>query len=195
MEIDAVEIDPEVIQIAKDHFNVKESKNLRLHAQDGRLFLARTQQQYDIIMLDAYFTDAMPFHLATKQFFELAQKKLTPNGIIVANLISAVTGPSGKIARSFVRTQRQIFPQTYIFAARRPDNVSSGDDPKRHRRRHQRQAASRHQGNRQARPALDKGLFPDPLQDIAVAYFDRPLPEDVPILTDDYAPTDNLLNP
>src|SRR6266550_4957466 len=42
IEIDAVEIDPEVIRIAKDHFNVKEGKNLRLHAHDGRLFLTRT---------------------------------------------------------------------------------------------------------------------------------------------------------
>jgi spermidine synthase len=79
MEIDAVEIDPEVVQIAKNHFNVRESKNLRIHAQDGRLFLTRTAHQYDIILLDAYYTDAMPFHLATKEFFELAQRKLTPN--------------------------------------------------------------------------------------------------------------------
>jgi len=43
--------------------------------------------------------------------------------------------------------------------------------------------------------AIDRGLFPDPIRDIAVAYFDKPLPEDVPVLTDDYAPTDNLLNP
>src|SRR5581483_10505003 len=89
MEIDAVEIDPEVIKVARDYFQVKESKNLRLHTMDGRLFLNRTQNQYDIILLDAYFTDA-----------------------------------SGKIARAFVRTQRQIFPQVYVFAARRPDNVS-----------------------------------------------------------------------
>jgi len=195
MEIDAVELDPEVIKLAKDHFNVKESKQLRLHAQDGRLFLTRTQNQYDIIMLDAYFTDAMPFHLATKQFFELAQKKLTSNGIIVANLISAVTGPSGKIARSFARTLRQVYPQTYIFASRRPDNVSldtiqnviviATRDKQRVDIKEIVKRAS----------ALDKGLFPDPVQDIAVAYFDRQLPEDVPILTDDYAPTDNLLNP
>ena len=195
MEIDAVELDPEVIRIAKDHFNIKESKQLRLHAQDGRLFLTRTQNQYDIIMLDAYFTDAMPFHLATKQFFELAQKKLTPNGIIVANLISAVTGPSGKIARAFIRTMRQVYPQTYIFASRRPDNVSletiqnvivvATRDKQRVDIKEIVKRAS----------ALDKGLFPDPIQDIAVAYFDRQLPEDVPILTDDYAPTDNLLNP
>jgi hypothetical protein len=42
---------------------------------------------------------------------------------------------------------------------------------------------------------LDRGLFPNPIPDIAVAYFDKQLPEDVPVLTDDYAPTDNLLNP
>jgi spermidine synthase len=148
-----------------------------------------------VIMLDAYFTDAMPFHLATKQFFELAQKKLTPNGIVVANLISAVTGPSGKIARSFVRTVRQVYPQTYIFASRRPDNVSldtiqnvivvATRDKQRVDIKEIVKRAT----------ALDKGLFPDPIQDIAVAYFDRQLPEDVPILTDDYAPTDNLLNP
>ncbi|MGH7794562.1 MAG: fused MFS/spermidine synthase [Candidatus Binatia bacterium] len=195
MEIDAVEIDPEVIKMAKDHFNVKENNLLRLHAQDGRLFMTRTRQQYDIILLDAYFTDAMPFHLTTKEFFELAQKKLTPNGIIVANLISAVTGPAGKIARAFVRTQRQVFPQTYVFAARRPDNVSLDTiqnvivvATREKQRLDIKEIVKR-------AAAIDKGLFPEPIQDIAVAYFDKPLPEDVPILTDDYAPTDNLLNP
>ena len=195
IEIDAVEIDPEVIKMAKDFFNVKESNNLHLHAQDGRLFLTRTQNQYDIILLDAYFTDAMPFHLTTKQFFEVAQKKLTPNGIIVANLISAVTGPSGRIARAFVRTQKQIFPQTYVFAARRPDNVSLDTI------QNVIVVATRDKQRLEIKEivkratAIDRGLFPDPIQDIAVAYFDKPLPEDVPILTDDYAPTDNLLNP
>ncbi|HEX2930540.1 MAG TPA: fused MFS/spermidine synthase, partial [Candidatus Binatia bacterium] len=195
IEIDAVEIDPEVIKMAKDYFNVKENNNLRLHAQDGRLFLNRTQNQYDIILLDAYFTDAMPFHLTTKQFFELAQKKLTPNGIVVANLISAVTGPSGKIARAFVRTQRQIFPQTYVFAARRADQVSLDTiqnvivvATRDKQRLEINEIVKRARG-------LDRGLFPDPIQDIAVSYYEKPLPEDVPILTDDYAPTDNLLNP
>ena len=134
LEIDAVELDPEVIQIAKDHFNVRESNNLRLHAQDGRMFLSRTQHQYDIILLDAYFTDAMPFHLATKEFFELAQKKLTPNGIIVANLISAVTGPSGKIARSFVKNSAAGFPADLRLRRAPPRQRQRRDHSKRHRR-------------------------------------------------------------
>jgi spermidine synthase len=196
LEMDVVEIDPEVIQIAKTHFNVRESKTLKLHAQDGRLFLQKTPYQYDIIFLDAYYTDAMPFHLTTKEFFELAQRKLTANGIIVANLISAVLGPSGKIARAFVKTQRQIFPQTYIFAARRPDNVSIETiqnviiiATKDKRRFDIKEIVSR-------AAALDRGLFPEQIKDIAIAYYDGVLPDhDVPVLTDDYAPTDNLLHP
>jgi spermidine synthase len=196
LEMDVVEIDPEVIKIAKDHFNVHESKSLHLHAQDGRLFLARSQGQYDVILIDAYYSDAMPFHLATKEFFELAQRKLTPNGIVVANLISAVTGRSGQIARSIIKTQRQIFPQTYVFAARRPDNVSTETiqnviviSTKDKQRVDIKEIVKR-------AAALNRGLFPDTLQDIAIAYYDGPLNEqEVPVLTDDYAPTDNLLHP
>jgi spermidine synthase len=196
LEMDVVEIDPEVIKIAKDHFNVRESKSLHLHAQDGRLFLARSQGQYDVILIDAYYSDAMPFHLATKEFFELAQRKLTPNGIVVANLISAVTGRSGQIARSIIKTQRQIFPQTYVFAARRPDNVSTETiqnviviSTKDKQRVDIKEIVKR-------AAALDRGLFPDTIQDIAIAYYDGPLNEqEVPVLTDDYAPTDNLLHP
>jgi spermidine synthase len=196
LEIDVVEIDPEVIQIAKNHFNVRESNRLHLHAQDGRLFLTRTANQYDIILLDAYYADAMPFHLATREFFELAQRKLTPNGIVVANLISAVTGPSGKIARAFVKTERRVFPQTYVFAARRAENVSIDTiqnvivvATKDKQRLEIKEIVKRS-------IALNKGLFPDPIQDIGIAYYDGPLPDqDVPVLTDDYAPTDNLLHP
>ena len=196
LEVDVVEIDPEVIQMAKNQFNVHDGKNLRLYAQDGRLFLTRTTSLYDIILIDAYYADAMPFHLATREFFELAQRKLTSNGIIVANLISAVTGPSGKIARAFVKTQRQIFPQTYVFAARRADNVSIDTiqnviviATKDKQRLDIKEIVKR-------ATALDRGLFPDPISDIGVAYYDGALPDqDVPVLTDDYAPTDNLLHP
>jgi spermidine synthase len=196
LELDVVEIDPEVIQMAKSHFNVREGKNLRLHAADGRLFLNRTAHQYDIILIDAYYSDAMPFHLATREFFELAQRKLTPNGIIVANLISAVTGPSGKIVRAIVKTQRQIFPQTYVFAARRPDNVSIDTiqnvivvATKDNQRLDIKEIVKR-------ASALDNGLFPEPISAVGAAYYDGPLPDrDVPVLTDDYAPTDNLLHP
>jgi hypothetical protein len=114
----------------------------------------------------------------------------------VANLISAVTGPNGRIARAFIKTQQQIFPHTYVFAARRPDNV--GTDTIQNViiiTTREKQRMDIHEILKRA-AKLDKGLFPDPLKDVATAYYDGPLPDrDVPVLTDDYAPTDNLLHP
>ena len=195
LEIDVAEIDPEVIQVAKKYFLLKEGKNLRVHAQDGRLFLTRTSQRYDLILLDAYYTDAIPFHLTTREFFQTADQKLTPNGIVVANIIGAVTGPGGKITRSVVKTLREIFPQIYIFPTRGANSsyldviqnvivIATRDRQRIDIREITKRAA-----------ALGRDLFPSSIRDIAASYHDAKLPDDVPVLTDDYAPTDNLLHP
>jgi hypothetical protein len=83
-----------------------------------------------------------------------------------------------------------------VFAARRPDNVSFDTiqnviiiATRNKQRMDIKEIVKR-------ASALDKSLLPDPLKDITVAYYDIPLSEaDVPVLTDDYAPTDNLLHP
>lgn len=196
MEIDAVEIDPEVVQVAKKYFFFGETKNLRSHAQDGRLFLTRAQERYDLIMLDAYYTDAIPFHLTTREFFRVAESKLGPNGVFVVNIIGAVTGPSGKITRSIARTLRGVFPQIYMFPTRRAQGLSldttqnviivATKEPKRTDIREVVRRAN----------SMNRDLFPTPIQDIAVSYLDQPISfDDVPVLTDDYAPTDKLLHP
>ncbi|MBI2350818.1 MAG: fused MFS/spermidine synthase [Deltaproteobacteria bacterium] len=196
MEIDVAEIDPEVIQVARKYFFLKEGKNLRVHAQDGRLFLTRTSQRYDLILLDAYYTDAIPFHLTTREFFQVAERKLAPNGIVVANIIGAVTGPGGKITRSVVKTLREIFPQIYIFPTRGANSsyldiiqnvivIATKERQRLDIREITKRAAS-----------LGRDLFPNSLRDIAASYHDSKLDyNDVPVLTDDYAPTDNLLHP
>ncbi len=196
LQIDVAEIDPEVIQVARKYFSVREEKNLHIHAQDGRLFLSHTPQRYDQILLDAYYSDAIPFHLTTREFFKIADQKLTSNGIVVANIIGAVTGSGGKITRSVVKTLREVFPQIYIFATRRADHVSLDTvqnviviATKDRNRLDIREIAKR-------ASALGRGLFPDTIGDIAMSYYDDILSDrDVPVLTDDYAPTDNLLHP
>ncbi|HEV8343982.1 MAG TPA: fused MFS/spermidine synthase [Candidatus Binatia bacterium] len=196
LEIDVAEIDPEVIQVAKKYFALRESKNLRVFAQDGRLFLMRTQQRYDLIMLDAYFKDSIPFHLTTREFFKIVDQRLTPRGIMVANIIGGVTGRSGRITRSVAKTLREIFPQIYLFPTLRARNTSldtlqnviivATKDPQRvDIQEITKRAAS-----------LGRDLFPTPLKDLGVSFYDAKLPDqDVPVLTDDYAPTDDLLHP
>ena len=195
LEIDVAEIDPEVIQVAKKYFSFQEGKNLRVHAQDGRLFLTRTSQRYDLILVDAYFRDSIPFHLTTHEFFQIADQRLGANGVVVVNIIGAVTGPGGRITRSVVKTLRRIFPQVYIFASRRADNV--GPDTIQNvivvATKEQRRIDIREVTKQAA--SLGRDLFPDPVKNIEIALFEGKLADDVPVLTDDYAPTDNLLNP
>jgi spermidine synthase len=196
LEIDVAEIDPAVVEVAKKYFGLQEGNNLRVHTQDGRQFLARTNQRYDLILGDAYLRDSIPFHLTTREFFQIADQKLTANGVVAINIIGAVTGQSGRITRSVVKTLRGIFPQVYIFAARRADNVSL--DTVQNVIVVATKVAERldiREITRRA-AALGRDLFPNPLTDIGVSYFDAKLTDqDVPVLTDDYAPTDNLLNP
>ena len=45
---------------------------------DGRLFVARNPQRYDVIILDAFLIDTIPFHLATQEFLQLARSRLAP---------------------------------------------------------------------------------------------------------------------
>lgn len=196
LEIDAAEIDPEVINVAKRFFFFREGGNLRAYAQDGRLFLTHTDQKYDFILLDAFYTDAIPFHLATREFFEVAENRLNPNGVIAVNIIGAVTGPKGRITRSVVKTLREIFPQLYIFPTRAAHKVSldtvqnvvviaTKDKQRIDIREIIKRAAD-----------IGRDLFPEPIQDIAISYYGAKLPDnDVPVLTDNYAPTDNLLHP
>ena len=196
MEIDVAEIDPEVVQVARKYFQLREHKNLRVHTQDGRLFLTRTPQLYDLIMLDAYYTDSIPFHLTTREFFQTAQRKLNPNGVVVVNVIGSVTGTSSKITRSMIKTLREIFPQVYIFPTRGGVNLSLETiqnviliATKDRQRVDIREILKRME-------KMSPDLFPKPLSKIGAAYYDDKLPDhDVPVLTDDYAPTDNLLHP
>jgi spermidine synthase len=196
LDIDVAEIDPEVIQIAKKYFSFQEGKNLRAYAQDGRLYLTKTAQRYDVMLLDAYFKDSIPFHLTTKEFFSMANQKLASNGVVVMNIIGAVNGPAGRITRSVAKTLRGIFPQVYLFAVRRPENVSLDSiqnviliATKSAEHVDIREIVKRAGG-------LNAGLFPKSLNDIAIAFVDgRLADDDVPVLTDDYAPTDKLLHP
>ena len=196
LEMDVAEIDPEVVRVAKKYFSFDEGKSVRVHAQDGRLFLTRSPQRYDVILLDAYFKDAIPFHLTTKEFFTMANQKLASNGVVVINIIGAVTGPNGKITRSVAKTMRGVFPQIYMFAVRRADNASLetiqnviivGTK--------EAQRVDIKEITRRA-AALGRDLFPKSVNDITVSYVDGKIADDdVPVLTDDYAPTDKLLHP
>ena len=69
---DTVEIDPVVVEVAHKYSGVTESPNLVIHTNDGRVFLRRTTNTYDVILMDAY---------ATTQYGSLAAEAPDHEGI------------------------------------------------------------------------------------------------------------------
>ncbi|MDY6990443.1 MAG: fused MFS/spermidine synthase [Thermodesulfobacteriota bacterium] len=84
--IDAVEIDPVVVQAAKEWFGVEEDRGFRIHVADGAAFIDRTPHSYDLIMLDIHTGKSTPEHLASHRFFEAVRSRLTPGGVAVLNV-------------------------------------------------------------------------------------------------------------
>lgn len=188
--VDVAEIDPEVIRVAKQYFNVDPS-NPRLHIynDDGRIYLQTTLQKYDLVVLDAYSKSYVPFQLMTSEFFQLLADHLNSNGCVVSNLISRESGDGSQLLNAEVRTIHAFFPAVYTFAVKGPDfsdlqniiilaNLSPNQLS---------------MGDFQLL-ASNSTLRPVSLRDDATNYFLADT-SSAPILTDNFAPVETLLNP
>jgi len=187
MTVDVVEIDPVVVRAAKEHFRVEESENLRIHTADGRQFMEETNRTYDLIVLDAYRRDKVPFQLTTVEFMRLAADRLDEDGVLLANVISAPGGPASKFYRAEFRTIDRVFPQVYAFPTSETglvqniELVATKDDARLTEAELRRRAAARDVGADLSR---------------AVGFYRADVrTDDVPVLRDGRAPVERLLDP
>jgi len=194
LHIEVVEIDRAVVDVGYRYFGVPHDERLKVSVGDGRRFLARDERRWDVIVLDAFFADTIPFHLVTAEFMDLVERRLAPGGVVVTNAIGALAGPGSKLFRSIYRTYRTVFPTVEVhpvFEQARPEEdafrnlilvASDAATPS------AQVLAARWREIRRSHPGAP---------DLDRAFADRletPVPtSDVPTLTDDYAPTDALL--
>lgn len=182
VQMTSVELDPVVFALARKYFNVKVDDKFKVVAKDGRLFLADTKVKYDIILIDAYRAPFVPFHLLTKEFYEIVRDHLADGGVVAQNV-----EPSTMLFDAAAKTIHAVFPQTEFYVA--DGNVVTvaylG------KARTQQELASR-AAERQA-----KYLFRYRLTDLLANR--RLLPPDMgpidpgaKVLTDDFAPVDAL---
>lgn len=115
--VDVAEIDPKVIEVGYQYFRLGEFPNVQAHAEDARRFL-RTQKdkRWDLIFGDAYNgIRAIPSHLVTQEFFQLISDRLSPEGVFVMNVISAVQGDRAELLASVLATMKKVFPHVEVF--------------------------------------------------------------------------------
>lgn len=119
IQIDGVEIDGEIVNLARQYFSMNEP-NLHVIVQDGRYYLRTTSQRYDIIGMDAYQQPYIPFQLTTNEFFQEVRDHLTPTGVAVINV--GRTGTDFRLVNALSETMRTVFPNVYIIDSQRFSN-------------------------------------------------------------------------
>jgi spermidine synthase len=110
--VTSVELDPDIVALAKKYFGIKDEPNFHLVNQDGRLFLQQSKDKYDIVLIDAYRGPFVPFHLLTKEFYQLVKDHLSDGGVVAQNV-----EPSTMLFDSAVKTIQSVFPNTDFYLA------------------------------------------------------------------------------
>jgi spermidine synthase len=85
-QIDGVEIDPAVSEAGREYLGLRDNRRLTVHDADARPFLRKSDEKYDLIVVDAYHQPYVPFYLATREFFRLVHRHLAPGGIVALNV-------------------------------------------------------------------------------------------------------------
>jgi len=118
--LDVVEIDADVVKVCQQWFELKGAPGLRIIVMDGRMYLKRSRKAYDVILLDAYAADRIPFHLTTMEFVQLARSRLKAGGVMVSNLWEYSVN---RFYDAELKTFQAAFPQTYLFKAGTSGNI------------------------------------------------------------------------
>ncbi|MDE2943486.1 MAG: fused MFS/spermidine synthase [Gemmatimonadota bacterium] len=131
--IDAVDLSPEMMEAAavysEENYNVLDSDRLRLHVEDGRNFLLRAEESYDIISVDAtHPANASSWALFTSEFYQLIESRLAEDGVFMQWI--PIHGVREEDYRDILRTAWDVFPNmvlwstgsthSYVVATREP---------------------------------------------------------------------------
>lgn len=198
--VDSVEIDPVVVDIAEDYFWLPRDERLETFVEDARRYVQRTDRTYDIVIVDAYYSDSLPFHLTTQEFLREVRTVMSPDGVLAYNVISSAAGENSDLFRSMHRTADSVWERLFVFP------IGYGSDVE--RLGETRASKLRRNIIVLATDAeLDEGMLEARIEDrvggrvtiegfesFARDLYTRPVPvADVPLLTDSHAPTDSLI--
>jgi spermidine synthase len=123
-EVDAVEIDPEVIRMAEKWFGVRPGARTRIIEADGIEFMARSQERWDVIYMDVFWaadakrTDAsgIPTRFKTLGFLRSLIPRLRPGGVVALNLHHKSSFPK------HMALLREVFTSVATFKVPRDTN-------------------------------------------------------------------------
>jgi predicted membrane-bound spermidine synthase len=118
------EIDPEVTEVARSAFALRDSPDIEIIHNDARIVLRDrpAEERYDLVLADAFNDITVPYHLTTHEFNDMIARHLTPRGLFLANVID---GKCYDFLRSYVETLRLSFRNVALLTI--PGQPISGE--------------------------------------------------------------------
>jgi len=113
--IDVVEIDPMMTEVAKEYFGLTENERLGIYHQDGRSFINKNTKKYDAIFVDAFHGHNVPFELTTVEAYQEMRNSLKENGIVMVNVIASLEGEKSGFIKHEFATFKEVFDEVKLF--------------------------------------------------------------------------------
>lgn len=115
--IDIVEIDPDVIDVAYDYFEFEKNEKINLYIQDAKIYIQNTDYLYDLIIIDIFSKEGMPYRFMTQEFMQEVNELLSQKGTLALNTFSStnIDAKDNIIFKSFVKTIKTVFCDIAIF--------------------------------------------------------------------------------
>lgn len=119
MQLDVVEVDSELPDIARQYFNLKPCRQLTIYVKDGNQYVAETENIYDMIIMDVFEDAAIPATFRTAAFMRNMRLHTSKRGIVAINVIASLQGLNSNVLRILHARLRAVFPTVEIFPAAR----------------------------------------------------------------------------
>jgi spermidine synthase len=187
--IDVVEIDPAITRISREYMGVPRDSRIRTFNEDGRWFAINSREEsvYDFVFMDAFNDLSIPYHLTTVEFVGKIKKLLKKDGLLVANIIDRFE--RGSFLPAYIRTLEEVFGEGMVhLVTMGPVESSSGVDNRVVIANLGEEGAHRLAASLSRLRSSNRMSYVMPsrqLRDYLSAF--SPI-----LLTDDYAPVDNL---
>jgi predicted membrane-bound spermidine synthase len=182
MEIDAVEIDPKVVEVAIQWFGLDpRDPRLHIYVADARRWLTRTTTLYGLVQVDVYQGGPyVPFYLATEEFFRLVLSRLSAEGLLMMNVLDFSHGDT--VLLRIVATLKRVFPSVLV-RSRFGGNHMVFAFP---------YLCSLNSVRKQLSEVVVAGDLRDLADRAAAVMVDPAVPSDTPVFTDDLAPVEKV---
>ena len=187
--LEVIEIDPEVTRVAFDYLGLSADTRIVTYNEDARMAVPKLPEgQYDLVIGDTFNDFSVPYQLTTREFNDQIQELLKDDGIYAVNVVDKLN--SGRFLRAYVNTLQRTFPYVYVISdspeweddSRKTHVVAGSFQPLS-------SAALRDANTQAGRDFLLSHIMPE---DTLTSWLNAR--ENI-LLTDDYAPVDNLVAP